>query len=125
MVLLWRPWFMNLTFWIGAFMLLVIMKQEVDGRGIRQLKIWQRYLGRFLLMALLVVLQAIICVSGLLFMGITPVNIPALYLAAAMCSLAYLSIIYCLSVTLQHVGKGILHHLGLRADPWSDRPLSY
>lgn len=88
-------------------MLLVIMKQEVDGRGIRQLKIWQRYLGRFLLMALLVVLQAIICVSGLLFMGITPVNIPALYLAAAMCSLAYLSIIYCLSVTLQHVGKGI------------------
>ena len=45
-------------------MLLVIMKQEVDGRGIRQLKIWQRYLGRFLLMALLVVLQAIICVSG-------------------------------------------------------------
>ena len=101
------PLFMNLTFWIGAFMLLVIMKQEVDGRGIRQLKIWQRYLGRFLLMALLVVLQAIICVSGLLFMGITPVNIPALYLAAAMCSLAYLSIIYCLSVTLQHVGKGI------------------
>lgn len=101
------PLFMNLTFWIGAFMLLVIMKQEVDGRGIRQLKIWQRYLGRFLLMALLVVLQAIICVSGLLFMGITPVSIPALYLAAAMCSLAYLSIIYCLSVTLQHVGKGI------------------
>lgn len=101
------PLFMNLTFWIGAFMLLIIMKQEVDGRGIRHLRIWQRYLGRFLLMALLVVLQAIICVSGLLFMGITPVNIPALYLAAAMCSLAYLSIIYCLSVTLQHVGKGI------------------
>lgn len=101
------PLFMNLTFWIGAFMLLIIMKQEVDGRGIRRLKVWQRYLGRFLLMALLVVLQAIICVSGLLFMGITPVNIPALYLAAAMCSLAYLSIIYCLSVTLQHVGKGI------------------
>ena len=101
------PLFMNLTFWIGAFMLLIIMKQEVDGRGIRHLRIWQRYLGRFLLMALLVVLQAIICVSGLLFMGITPVNIPALYVAAAMCSLAYLSIIYCLSVTLQHVGKGI------------------
>lgn len=101
------PLFMNLTFWIGAFMLLIILKQEVDGRGIRHLKIWQRYLGRFLLMAVMVILQAVICVSGLLFMGITPVNTPALYFAAAMCSLAYLSIIYCLSVTLQHVGKGI------------------
>ena len=39
------PLFMNLTFWIGAFMLLVIMKQEVDGEGIRNLTVTQRYLG--------------------------------------------------------------------------------
>ena len=32
---------------------------------------------------------------------------PALFFAAAVASLAYLSIIYALSVTLQHIGKGI------------------
>ena len=101
------PLFMNLTFWIGAFMLLIIMRQEVDGKGIKGLTLTQRYLGRFLLLALMVVLQSAICVSGLLFMGVQPASAPALYLAAAVCSLAYLSIIYALSITLQHVGKGI------------------
>ncbi|WP_251198315.1 YhgE/Pip domain-containing protein [Anaerotardibacter muris] len=101
------PLFMNLTFWIGAFMLLIILKQEVDGRGIRKLTLTQRYLGRFCLLAILVVLQSAVCCTGLLAMGVQPVNMPALYVAAAACSLAYLSIIYCLSVTMQHVGKGI------------------
>lgn len=101
------PLFMNLTFWIGAFMLLIILKQEVDSKGIRRLTLTQRYLGRFCLLAILVLLQSAVCCSGLLVMGVQPVNIPALYVAAAVCSLAYLSIIYCLSVTMQHIGKGI------------------
>ena len=101
------PLFMNLTFWIGAFMLLIILKQEVDSKGIRKLTLTQRYLGRFCLLAILVLLQSAVCCTGLLAMGVQPVNIPALYLAAAVCSLTYLSIIYCLSVTMQHVGKGI------------------
>lgn len=101
------PLFMNLTFWIGAFMLLIILKQEVDSKGIRRLTLTQRYLGRFCLLAILVLLQSAVCCSGLLAMGVQPVNIPALYVAAAVCSLAYLSIIYCLSVTMQHIGKGI------------------
>lgn len=101
------PLFMNLTFWIGAFMLLVIMKQEVDAEGVRGLTLAQRYLGRFALFAALVVLQAVICCAGVLAIGVQAVNVPALFLAASVCSLAYLSIIYALSVTLQHIGKGI------------------
>lgn len=101
------PLFMNLTFWIGAFMLLVIMKQEVDGEGIRNLTVTQRYLGRFLLLAVMAVLQAVICCAGVLVIGVQAVNAPALFFAAAVASLSYLSIIYALSVTLQHIGKGI------------------
>lgn len=101
------PLFMNLTFWIGAFMLLIILKQEVDSKGIRRLTLTQRYLGRFCLLAILALLQSVVCCSGLLAMGVQPVNVSALYVAAAVCSLAYLSIIYCLSVTMQHIGKGI------------------
>ncbi|RDB63868.1 YhgE/Pip domain-containing protein [Gordonibacter sp. 28C] len=101
------PLFMNLTFWIGAFMLLVIMKQEVDGEGIRNLTVTQRYLGRFLLLAAMAVLQAVICCAGVLALGVQAANAAALFFAAAVASLSYLSIIYALSVTLQHIGKGI------------------
>lgn len=101
------PLFMNLTFWIGAFMLLVIMKQEVDAAGIAGLTLTQRYLGRFLLFALLAVVQALVCCAGVLALGVQAENAPALFFAAAVASLAYLSIIYALSVTLQHIGKGI------------------
>ncbi len=101
------PLFMNLTFWIGAFMLMVIMKLEVDDRGIKNLTLNQRYLGRFLLFAIMVVLQALICCAGLVVIGIDPVNVGALMLAASAASLAYLSIIYAFSLTLQHIGKGI------------------
>ena len=101
------PLFMNLTFWIGAFMLLVIMKQEVDGEGMRNLTVTQRYLGRFLLLAAMAVLQAVICCAGVLALGVHAANAPALFFAAVVASLSYLSIIYALSVTLQHIGKGI------------------
>ena len=88
-------------------MLLVIMKQEVDAEGIPGLTLAQRYLGRFLLLASMAVLQALICCAGVLAIGVQAVNAPALFFAAAVTSLSYLSIIYALSVTLQHIGKGI------------------
>ncbi len=101
------PLFMNLTFWIGAFMLLVIMRQEVDRTGIPGLTVSQSYLGRFLLLALIACLQAIICCVGVLALGVQAVSAPALFAAAVVASLSYLSLIYALSVTLQHIGKGI------------------
>lgn len=101
------PLFMNLTFWIGAFMLMVILRQEVDSEGIRNITLTQRYLGRFLLLAIFVILQATICCLGLPFLGVYIANIPSLIVAAIIASLSYLSIIFALSITLQHIGKGI------------------
>lgn len=101
------PLFMNLTFWIGAFMLIVVLRQEVDDEGIENLTLTQRYLGRFLLFAVFAVLQALICCAGVLVIGVRAASVVALFFAAAVTSLAYLSIIYVLSVTLQHIGKGL------------------
>ncbi len=101
------PLFMNLTFWIGAFMLMVILRQEVDDEGVARLTITQRYLGRFALLAVLAVLQACICCAGVLAIGVETASAPALFFAAAVASLAYLSIVYALSTTLQHIGKGL------------------
>lgn len=101
------PLFINLTLWIGVFMLMVIMHIEVDDEGIKRLTIWQRFLGRGLLFAILVSIQAAICVTGCLALGVQTASVPLLYLTAILCSLTYLSIQYTLSTTLQHVGKGL------------------
>lgn len=101
------PLFMNMTLWIGVFMLMVIMHLEVDTEGVRGLTASQRFLGRGLLLALIAVLQSVVCVTGCLVLGVQAVNAPALFLTAAACSLTYLSIQYTLSTALQHVGKGL------------------
>lgn len=101
------PLFINLTLWIGAFMLMVIMRIEVDGEGVPGIKPWQRYLGRWLLLAFMAALQAAVCVTGCLAIGVQTVSVPAFYLTAVGASLAYLSIQYALSSTLQHVGMGL------------------
>lgn len=101
------PLFTNLTLWIGAFMLMVILKQEVDDEGIKNLTLSQRYLGRWLFLAVFATLQAVVCCAGDLVIGVQTVNAPLFFLTAVAASLTYLSIQYALSVTLQHIGKGL------------------
>lgn len=101
------PLFMNLTFWIGAFMLVIIFLLEVDSEGVAGLKPWQRYLGRFLLFCIIAVAQALICCAGTLALGVQAASVPALFLAASVASLTFLSIIYALSATFRHVGKAL------------------
>ena len=101
------PLFINLTLWIGVFMLLVILKQSVDNEGIKDLKVWQGYLARLLFLAPLAALQAIVCCTGVLIMGVQTVNAALFYLTAITASLTYLVIQYTLSVLLQHLGKGL------------------
>lgn len=101
------PLFMNMTLWIGVFMLMAIVRLEVDAEGIRGLTAAQRFAGRGLLLALIAVLQSVVCVTGCLLLGVQAMNAPVLYLTAAACSLTYLSIQYTLSTALQHVGKGL------------------
>lgn len=101
------PLFINLTLWIGVFMLMVIMRIEVDDEGIEKLTITQRYFGRGFLLAVIVSVQACVCCAGCLALGVQTVNAPLMFLTAVIASLAYLSIQYTLSSTLQHVGKGI------------------
>ena len=45
-------------------MLMVIMRIEVDDESVRNLSITQRFFGRWLLLAIMVSLQAIVCCAG-------------------------------------------------------------
>ena len=101
------PLFMNLTFWIGAFMLLVILRQEVDDEGVKNLTIGQRYVSRWLLLVVFAVCQALLCDAGVKILGVQTVNFPLFVLISCLASIAYLSIMFMLSTTLQHIGKGL------------------
>lgn len=101
------PLFINLTLWIGAFMLMVIMRLEVDDEGFERLTAAQRYFGRWLLLAAMAAAQAAVCCAGCLAMGVQTVSAPLFLLTAVIASEAYLAIQYLLSTLFQHVGKGL------------------
>ena len=99
--------FTNLSLWIGAFVLMVIFKVEVDTDGIEDLTVREAYVGRFLLFAVLGVLQALVVCIGNLVIGIQTVSALAFVGTGVLVSLAYVSIVYALCVTFGHVGRGL------------------
>ncbi|MBW3088619.1 YhgE/Pip domain-containing protein [Bifidobacterium sp. 82T24] len=101
------PLFTDLSLWVGAFVLMVIVKLEADDEGIPGLTVGQAYMGRWLLLSILAVLQGIVCCVGDLVIGVQAANVPAFIATGVLSSLTYLSILYALSVTFQHVGKAL------------------
>ena len=100
--------FINLSLWIGAFVLVVILKLGVDDDGVPGLTERQGYLGRWMLFATIAIAQAITLSIGNLMIGVQHVNAAAFVLTPILIGLSYLSIIYALSVTFGYIGKGLV-----------------
>lgn len=101
------PLFTNLALWIGAFSLVVILKLEVDDEEVGPMSSVQRYMSRWMLLALFALGQALVISIGDLVIGIQTVSKLAFVGTAMISSLAYLSIIYMLATCFQHIGKGL------------------
>lgn len=99
--------FTNLSLWIGAFVLMVIMRLEVDTEGVEGVSVRQAYLGRWMLFAAIAVFQAVLVSVGNLVIGVQTANPFAFVGTSVLIGLAYLSIIYALSVSFGIVGKGL------------------
>ncbi|WP_220465701.1 YhgE/Pip domain-containing protein [Microbacterium esteraromaticum] len=99
--------FTNLSLWIGAFVLMVIMRVEVDTEGVEGITVRQAYIGRWLLFATIAVFQAVLVCVGNLVIGVQTANAFAYVGTGVLIGLAYLSIIYALSVCFGIVGKGL------------------
>ncbi|MGO2518779.1 MAG: YhgE/Pip family protein, partial [Microbacterium sp.] len=99
--------FTNLSLWIGAFVLMVIMRLEVDTEGVEGVSVRQAYLGRWMLLASIAVFQAVLVCVGNLIIGVQTANPFAFVGTSVLIGMAYLSIIYALSVCFGIVGKGL------------------
>lgn len=104
------PLFTNLSLWVGAFMLVVIMKLEVDDDDLPDgvldtLTAGQRYWGRWILLAGIAALQGLVTTVGDLLIGVQSVNAFAFIATGIIASLVYISITYSLSVSFLHIGR--------------------
>ena len=84
----------------------IIMAAEVDDEEIRNLTIAQRFLGRGILFAIMVSLQAS-CVTAVVPRRASRKRRRALYDARSHARFTYLAIHHIAPPTLQHVGKGL------------------
>lgn len=102
------PLYSNVALWMGSLMLVIMIRMEVDAEGLgTRPKQWQAYLGRYLLIGMLALLQGLVITAGDLATGIDVANIPAFLFSGMAEGLVYSSIIYALTVCFQHVGKAI------------------
>ena len=101
------PLFTNLSLWIGAFMLVVLLRQEADTEGIDGLTVRQAYLGRFMLLAAFNMVQALIVSIGNVVIGVQFASALAFIATSVFVGLVYVSIIYALAISFGYVGKGV------------------
>lgn len=99
------PFYTNLALWVGGFVLMALIKLEVDREGIEGLTATRAYLGRWLLFMVLSILQALVICMGDLVIGVQCENPVAFLAAGVLTSLAYMNIIFMLGITLRHIGK--------------------
>jgi putative membrane protein len=101
------PLFTSLSLWVGAFMLVLLIKLEVDDEGLgeRRPTLNQRYWGRWMLLALVAAMQGLVTAIGNLIIGVQSVNPFAFVVTSLITSLVYVSIAYALSVSFMHIGK--------------------
>ena len=101
------PLFTNLSLWIGAFALVIILKLEVDEEGVGSMTSAQKYMSRWMLLALFAIGQALVVSIGDLIIGVQTVSKFAFVGTAVLVSLVFLSVIYMLATCFQHIGKGL------------------
>lgn len=113
------PFFTSLALWVGGIALVAIFKLEVDEEEVGRLRPWQAYFGRWALFVVLGALQAVICCTGDLLLGIQCVEAWAFYLSAIVASFVFVNIIFALAAAFKHLGKAIAFTLIILQVPGS------
>lgn len=99
--------FTNLALWIGAFMLMVIFRVEVDKEGYPRVSVGQAYLAKLFFFLALSTAQALVMGIGNLLFGVQTASITAFLASTVITGWAYTGIIYAIVSALGHLGRGL------------------
>lgn len=102
------PLFTSLALWIGAFMLVVMYRIEVDDHQIGKIRVHEGYLGRLFLFTTVGILQSLVVTTGNLLIGVHIKVLWAFYLATFWEAIIFNSIIFMLATCFQLIGKGLI-----------------
>lgn len=106
------PLYSVLGLWVGALLLAVLIRTEVDKSTLpalkRPLKPWQEYFGHYVIFGVLALLQATILFGGLIgFVGVRPAHPLLLMLAGWVMAFVFSLITYSLVLAFGEAGKAI------------------
>lgn len=101
------PFYTTLALWVGAIILVSLMKVKVVPKGSYQnAKDYELFFGRYILFFLLGQLQSLICVYGdLNLLGVQCHEPGKLYLISAVTSFTFTLMIYTLTISFGDIGK--------------------
>jgi len=100
------PFYTMIALWVGAVMLVTLLRTGVDRREFPQAGETQTFFGRFLLFFLIGQVQAAVVVAGNIFLlGCRPEHPWLMWLTAAVTSMVFVMLIYALTVAFGDVGR--------------------
>ena len=105
------PFYSTLAIWVGGIVLVAMLKVTVSPKslnGLKSVKNYQVYLGRYLIFLLAGLFQSgLICLGDLYYLQIQCEH-PFLFLLAGwITSIVYVNIIYTLTVSFGDIGKAV------------------
>lgn len=122
------PFFTNIALWVGGFVLIAVMKIEVDASSLKaarrarkhkqakssfaaavhtRVRNSEAFMGRWLLFAFLGAAQGFVATVGDLIIGIQMEHPVAFVCAGMFASVVYVTVIMALAATLRHIGKAL------------------
>ena len=99
------PFYTNLALWVGCFILIAILKVEVNYSKFERSTPRQKYFGRWLLFMILALIQSQVICGVDILLGIDCQNPVLFMVSGAVCSFVYMNIIFALTKTFRNVGK--------------------
>lgn len=103
------PFYSVLAIWVGGVILVSILKTHVDRKKFPGLREGQYFFGRWILFFLMGQIQAAVIVAGDIYLlHCDPVHPGLMYLAAAITSMVFITLIYALTLSFGDIGKAIV-----------------
>lgn len=103
------PFYSTLSIWVGGIVLVAMLKVSVSEacvEGLKKVKNYQMYLGRYIIFMIVGLLQStLICLGDLFYLGIQCKHPFLFMLAGWFSSIVYVNIIYTLTVSFGDIGK--------------------
>lgn len=105
------PFYSTLAMWVGAVVLVAMMKTTVSGARLEELRrphLHQLYFGRLLTLIVLGLMQStLVCLGDLLFLGIQCLRPFCFLLTGWLSSIVYVALMYTLTLSFGEVGKAV------------------